>query len=92
MYIPGKVTLYKFAAGATNINVHYGNARNPWNPDCITGGSSGGSGNAVGGGTAIASLGTDTAGSVRIPSAMCGIYGLKTTYGRVSKHGVHTWC
>lgn len=85
---PGKVNLHEFAAGMTNVNVHYGSSRNPWNPDCITGGSSGGSGAAVAGGTAIASLGTDTDGSVRIPSAMCGTYGIKTTYGRVSKHGV----
>lgn len=90
--IPGKVTLHEFANGETNVNVHYGDARNPWNPNHITGGSSGGSGAAVAGGTAIASLGTDTAGSVRIPSAMCGIYGLKTTYGRVSKHGVKGLC
>lgn len=90
--IPGKVNLHEFANGETNVNVHYGDARNPWNPHHITGGSSGGSGAAVAGGTAIASLGTDTAGSVRIPSAMCGIYGLKTTYGRVSKHGVKGLC
>lgn len=90
--IPGKVNLHEFANGETNVNVHYGDARNPWNPNHITGGSSGGSGAAVAGGTAIASLGTDTAGSVRIPSAMCGIYGLKTTYGRVSKHGVKGLC
>lgn len=86
--IPGKANLHEFADGMTNVNVHYGNACNPWNPDCITGGSSGGSGASVAGGTAIASLGSDTDGSVRIPSAMCGTYGMKTTYGRVSKHGV----
>lgn len=86
--MPGKVNLHEFAAGMTNVNVHYGSSRNPWNPDHITGGSSGGSGAAVASGTAIASLGTDTDGSVRIPSAMCGVYGIKTTYGRVSKHGV----
>lgn len=90
--IPGKVNLHEFANGETNVNVHYGDARNPWNPHHITGGSSGGSGAAVAGGTAIVSLGTDTAGSVRIPSAMCGVYGLKTTYGRVSKHGVKGLC
>lgn len=90
--LTGKVNLHEFANGETNVNVHYGNARNPWNSYHITGGSSGGSGAAVAAGTAIASIGTDTAGSIRIPSAMCGIYGLKTTYGRVSKHGVKGLC
>lgn len=85
----GKVSLHEYAWGITNNNPHYGPVRNPWNLDKIPGGSSGGSGAAVAADAAIASLGTDTAGSIRIPSSACGIVGLKQTFGRVSKHGVY---
>src|SRR5699024_599916 len=85
--ITGKVSLHEYAWGITNNNPHFGPVRNPWNTDKIPGGSSGGSGAAVAADAAIASLGTDTAGSIRIPSSACGIVGLKQTYGRVSKYG-----
>ena len=84
----GKTNLHEFAYGITTENPHYGPARNPWNPDCIPGGSSGGSAAAVAAGMGFASLGTDTGGSVRIPSALCGIVGLKPNFGRVSCAGV----
>jgi aspartyl-tRNA(Asn)/glutamyl-tRNA(Gln) amidotransferase subunit A len=84
----GKLNLHEFAFGATGVNPHYGPARNPWDPDRITGGSSSGSGAAVAAGECLAALGTDTGGSIRIPASLCGIVGLKPTYGRVSKRGV----
>ena len=84
----GKTNLHEFAYGATNINPHYGSVRNPWDPDRISGGSSGGSAVSVVCALALASLGTDTGGSIRIPSAACGCVGLKPTYGRVPLKGV----
>ncbi len=86
--ILGKLNLHEFAFGATGINPHYGPARNPWDTERITGGSSSGSAAAVASGECPAALGTDTGGSVRIPASLCGIVGLKPTYGRVSKRGV----
>ena len=88
----GKTNMHEFAFGTTNLNGHYGHARNPWNPDHMTGGSSGGSGAAIAGSCALLALGTDAGGSIRIPSALCGIVGLKPTFGRVSKHGVYPLC
>ena len=85
----GKLNLHQFAFGPTGENHHYGNMHNPWNVDCFTGGSSGGSGSAVAAGEATLAMGSDTGGSVRIPSALCGIVGLKPTFGRVSKYGVN---
>ena len=84
----GRTNLHEFAYGITNVNPHYGPAHNPWQPDHVTGGSSGGSAAAVAAGAAGFSLGTDTGGSVRLPAALCGIVGLKPTYGRVSRSGL----
>ncbi len=84
----GKTNLHEFAYGPTNVNPHYGNVRNPWNTNRITGGSSGGSAASVVSAQALASLGTDTGGSIRIPAAACGCVGLKPTYGRVPLDGV----
>ncbi len=86
--ILGKLNMHEFAYGATGVNPHYGATLNPWDPTRISGGSSSGSGAAVAAGMALGALGTDTGGSVRIPSALCGITGLKPTYGRVSLRGV----
>jgi aspartyl-tRNA(Asn)/glutamyl-tRNA(Gln) amidotransferase subunit A len=88
----GTLHLHEFAWGATSINPHFGNVRNPWNPDRIPGGSSGGSAVAVAASMAMATLGTDTGGSVRIPSSLCGTTGLKPTYGRISRDGVFPLC
>jgi len=86
--IVGKTSTHEIALGVTNINPHYGTPRNPWNTACITGGSSGGSAAAVAAGMCTAALGTDTGGSIRIPASLCGVVGLKPTYGRVSLRGV----
>lgn len=85
----GKLSMHEYAWGITNNNPHYGPVRNPWDLDKIPGGSSGGSGAAVAAGSSVASLGTDTAGSIRIPSSACGIVGLKPTHGLVSKYGCY---
>lgn len=86
--IVGKTSTHEIALGVTNINPHYGTTRNPWNISYITGGSSGGSAAAVATGMCMAALGTDTGGSIRIPASLCGVVGLKPTYGRVSLRGV----
>ncbi len=86
--IVGTNNLHEFASGVTSINPHYGPVRNPWNTKYIAGGSSGGSAAAVASGLTPISIGTDTSGSVRIPASLCGVVGLKPSYGRVSKHGV----
>jgi len=84
----GKTNLHEFAYGVTSENPHYGPVRNPWNPERIAGGSSGGSAVAVAAGLCAAAIGSDTGGSIRIPSALCGVVGFKPTFGRVSVHGV----
>ena len=83
----GKLNMTELAMGAFGDNPHHGHARNPWNLDRCTGGSSSGSGVAVAAGLAPGAIGTDTGGSIRLPSAVCGIAGLKPTYGRVSRAG-----
>jgi aspartyl-tRNA(Asn)/glutamyl-tRNA(Gln) amidotransferase subunit A len=88
----GKVTLHERGMGGTNINPAFGTPRNPWDLDRITGGSSGGSAAAVAAGLCFASMGTDSRGSVRIPAALCGVTGLKPTYGRISIRGVIPYC
>ena len=84
----GKTNTHEIALGVTNVNAAFGNCRNPWDTNRITGGSSGGSAAAVASGMALAALGTDTGGSIRIPASLCGVVGLKPTYGRVSMRGV----
>lgn len=85
----GKLNLHEYAWGGTTRNTHYGNSFNPWKEGYSPGGSSGGSAAAIVAGLAAGTLGTDTLGSVRIPSSYCGCVGLKTTYGRVSNRGVY---
>lgn len=84
----GKTNMHEWAYGATNGTSSFGPTRNPLDPDRITGGSSGGSAAAVAAGIVAAALGSDTGGSVRIPSAACGIFGFKPSYGRASRQGV----
>src|SRR5688572_21100928 len=86
----GKLNLHEFAYGGSSTVTHFGTMHNPWDPDRVTGGSSGGAGIAVAADFCYAALGTDTAGSVRMPSSHCGIVGLKPTYGLVSTRGVLT--
>lgn len=84
----GKLNMHEFAYGPTGVNPHYGTPRNPWDRTYVPGGSSSGSGVAVAAELCAGALGTDTGGSVRIPASLCGIVGLKPTYGRVSRAGV----
>ncbi|MFN8556698.1 MAG: amidase [Dehalococcoidia bacterium] len=84
----GKLNMHEFAYGGTSHVSHFGPVRNPWNLDRIAGGSSGGSSAAVAAGLCYGAMGSDTGGSIRQPSALCGIVGLKPTYGRVSLRGV----
>jgi aspartyl-tRNA(Asn)/glutamyl-tRNA(Gln) amidotransferase subunit A len=86
--IVGKLNTHEFAYGALTNSPHFGPARNPWNPDHVCGGSSGGSAAAVAAGLVDAALGTDTAGSTRIPAALCGVTGMRPTTGLVSSRGV----
>lgn len=83
----GSLQMVEFAYGPTGHNPHYGPVRNPWNTEHITGGSSSGSGSAVAARLTFAALGSDTGGSIRMPAHFCGVTGLKTTVGRVSRAG-----
>ena len=84
----GKQNLHEFAYGGSSMVSYFGEVRNAWNPEYIAGGSSGGSATAVAAGLGFGAIGTDTAGSIREPAALCGVVGLKPTYGRVSARGV----
>lgn len=90
--LAGKTNLHEFAYGITSNNPHFGPVRNPWDPERIPGGSSGGSAAAVAAGMCFGSMGTDTGGSIRIPSALCGTVGLKPTFGLLSVEGIVPLC
>ena len=86
--VVGKTLTHEFAWGITSVNPHFPPCRNPYDPERVPGGSSGGSAVALATGAAALALGTDTGGSIRIPAAFCGVSGLKPTYGALSLDGV----
>jgi len=90
--VPGKTNMHELGIGVTGINPHHGTARNPYDPSCFTGGSSSGSAAAVAAGFGPVAVGADGGGSIRIPASLCGLVGLKPTYGRVSERGAAPLC
>jgi aspartyl-tRNA(Asn)/glutamyl-tRNA(Gln) amidotransferase subunit A len=84
----GKLNMHEFAYGTTSVVSYFGSVHNPWNPDYISGGSSGGSAVAVAAGLCYATMGTDTGGSIRLPAACCGVTGMKATYDLISTRGI----
>ena len=93
MPLLGKLNTQQFGYGITGENPDYGDMHNPWDPQLMAGGSSGGSATAVASGQCTLTMGSDAGGSIRVPAALCGIAGLKPTYGRISRHGLTplTW-
>ena len=83
----GKTNMHEIGIGVTGMNPHFGHARNPFNPNCITGGSSSGSAASVAAGLCPVAIGADAGGSIRIPSGLCGVFGLKPTFGSISDAG-----
>jgi Asp-tRNA(Asn)/Glu-tRNA(Gln) amidotransferase A subunit family amidase len=88
----GKANMHEIGIGVTGLNPHHGTARNPYNPDHFTGGSSSGPGAAVAAGLSPVAIGADGGGSIRIPSSFCGVVGIKPTFGRVSEFGAAPLC
>ncbi len=84
----GKNNMHEIALGLTTVNPHFGACHNPWKLDCVPGGSSGGSAAALAARFCLGAMGSDTGGSIRVPAALCGVVGLKPTYGRISLRGV----
>ncbi|MBW2527605.1 MAG: amidase [Deltaproteobacteria bacterium] len=88
----GKCNMHEIGLGVTGLNPHHGSARNPYDPHRATGGSSSGSAAAVAAGVCPVAVGADGGGSIRIPAALCGMYGIKATFGRISEHGAAELC
>ena len=88
----GKTAMHEIGIGVTGLNPHHGTPRNPYDPGHFTGGSSSGPAAVVAAGLCPVAIGADGGGSIRTPAALCGISGLKATYGRISEHGAYPLC